>query len=182
MSTSENASAEATEPVAPKAKGGALRLIVAMAVAAAASAGGMYFMTHQPAASSEHEPVTAGHGDDGHGGTGKPKAAQGEAQYQALAPAFVVNLADGNVPRYLMTDIEVMARQGDVEAVVTEHLPSLRNAVLLLLSQQSSTDVATREGKLALQQAVLETVQEVLRKETGAPVIEAVFFTSFVVQ
>ncbi len=195
MSSPANKTAEPAT-AAPASPGRSkVLLISAVVLAAAASAGGTYFVSQRQFAAqapvdgeAEAEQSADSHDSkpDAHGGghadaavSGKSK---GAAAYQPLAPSFVVNLADTDASRYLMVDMEVMARKGSPEAAITENLPSIRNALLMLLSQQSSSSLHSREGKEALRQAALTEIQAVLTRETGKPVIEAVFFTSFVVQ
>jgi flagellar protein FliL len=54
--------------------------------------------------------------------------------------------------------------------------------LLLLLGQQKYLEMETREGKEALQNSVLGEVQRIITAETGKPGVEAVFFTTFVMQ
>ena len=189
MSTAAKAEiSEAPAEAIAKPKTRFLPLILAMVVAAAASAGGVYFFamptaaTHAatPEAEGQAAATSSAHGD-GHA-EAKPAAKSGTAIYVPLAPAFIVNLADTEATRYLMVEMDVMGRQGPVETLVTEHLPRIRSALLMLMSQRTSASLQTRKDKEALQQAVLAEIQSVLTQETGKPVVDAVYFTSFVVQ
>src|SRR5690606_34678013 len=49
------------------------------------------------------------------------------AQYIALEPSFVVNLADPGGNRYLQADVEVVTRDPATVAALHAHLPSVRN-------------------------------------------------------
>lgn len=113
---------------------------------------------------------------------GEPAALPAPAVYLALEPAFTVNLQSAEEARYLQTEIELMSRDRAALDTARAHLPRIRNVLLLLFGQQQPADLATREGKEKLQQTALEEVQKVLVAETGKPVIEAVYFTSFVMQ
>jgi flagellar FliL protein len=104
------------------------------------------------------------------------------ASYLGLDPAFVVNLESGDEPHYLQAEVQLMARDAHALEAAKVHVPMLRNALLLLFGQQKPADLATRAGKEKLQQAALAEVQKVLKAETGKPVVEAVYFTSFVTQ
>lgn len=103
-------------------------------------------------------------------------------QYLSLSPAFVVNLADDEAMRYLQVDIEVMARDAKTLESVKAHLPVIRNNLLLLMGQQRYQDLDTREGKEKLQAAALAEVQRILQEQTGQPGVEALYFTSLVMQ
>lgn len=115
--------------------------------------------------------------------------AEGETQQQAaapiyvdLAPAFTVNFQDNRGPRFLQVAVEVMTRGPEVKELLKQHMPVIRSQLVLLFSSQSSDELATREGKEKLIQQTLETIQQVLEKETGKKGIDAVYFTSFVMQ
>jgi flagellar FliL protein len=54
--------------------------------------------------------------------------------------------------------------------------------LLSLFSEQSYAQVNSLEGRQALQQSTLETVKSLLRDETGNDAIDAVYFTSFILQ
>lgn len=111
-----------------------------------------------------------------------PPSSSAPPQYLALSPAFVVNLSDTETMRYLQVDIEVMARDAAVLDAVKAHLPIIRNDLLLLMGQQKSADLETREGKEKLQAAALAEVQRILTEQTGKAGVEALYFTSLVMQ
>jgi flagellar protein FliL len=111
-----------------------------------------------------------------------PAAPSAPAQYIALDPPFVVNLADASGDRYLQVEVQLMTRTPKMEETLTQHMPVIRNRLLLLFSQQTVEGVRTREAKEALQAEALKEVQAVLTEATGKPGIEALYFTSFVTQ
>jgi flagellar FliL protein len=152
-------------------------LMLVLLVVLAGGGGGAYYYFMQPhAATGEH--ATA---DEHEGGEAKAAVA-GSANYVPLQPPFVVNLSDTEASRYLQADMEVLCRDPKVVEDVKLHMPHLRDRILLLLSQQRVADLSTREGKEALQAKILAEIQAVLKKETGKPGVEAVYFTSFVMQ
>lgn len=163
----------ATPPAAaaPKSRKGLL-IGVAVAVLAAAGGGG-YFMFGKSKADAAHGAPASG---------GEPAAAAGAASYLALDPAFVVNLEDPEAPRYLQADVQVMSRDAAALETVKAHLPRIRNSLLMLFGQQKPSDLATRAGKEKLLAAALAEIQKVMQAETGKPVVEAAYFTSFVMQ
>lgn len=109
-------------------------------------------------------------------------AARGPAQYVAIEPAFVVNLADEGSTRYLQTELQVMTRDPKIATDIGTHLPAIRNALLMLFSKQTQAELRTTEGREKLQNAALAEVNRVLKEETGNEGVEALFFTSFVTQ
>ena len=69
-----------------------------------------------------------------------------------------------------------------VELALKAHMPAVRNELLLLLGDKQYHEINTREGKRALSQEAIEVMRKVL-KDVGEPnSIEALYFTSFVVQ
>lgn len=113
----------------------------------------------------------------------KPAAARkASAQYFALQPAFVVNLADTDAVRYLQAEVQLMTRDPATLAALEQHAPALRHRLLLLLGQQSAARLADRRGKELLQQQALAEVRAVLRAEAPEARVEALYFTSLVTQ
>lgn len=106
----------------------------------------------------------------------------GAAIYIPMNPAFVVNFAPGGKARFLQITLELMSRSIETEQAVNAHMPVIRNSLLLLFSSQTFESVNNLEGKEALREQALTAVQEILEEETGDPGVEAVYFTSFVMQ
>jgi flagellar FliL protein len=104
------------------------------------------------------------------------------AIYLEFNPAFTVNLSDTEAMRFLQITVEVMARDQLVIDAVKEHMPRIRNALMLLFGQQKASDIATREAKEALQQKALDEVVNALKAENSPSAVEAVYFTSLVIQ
>lgn len=127
---------------------------------------------------AEEDSGEADVGDEGDGGGEEEQA----AVYIPIDPAFVVNFASQGKARFLQVTVEVMTRDPGVTDSVKLHMPVIRNNLMLLLSSQSYDSVSTLEGKEALREQALEVIQQILEEETGDPGIEAVYFTSFVMQ
>lgn len=105
-----------------------------------------------------------------------------KAYYEVLDPAFLANYQVAGRSHYLQTTLAVMARdQGALDAVHS-HMPLLRNRIVMLLSGESFEQLQTDEGRVQLQQQLLSAIQEIMKKETGKPQIEQVYYTAFVVQ
>lgn len=104
------------------------------------------------------------------------------AHYLALDPPLVINFDDQGLLRYLQVNISVMARDGALIEAAKNHLPHIRNNLIVLFSGQDFSMLSSVEGKEKLRTLALEEIQSILRKEIGAPGIEAVYFTNFVMQ
>jgi flagellar FliL protein len=173
------APAAAAAPAEAKKGKPIVLVLIVLIVGLAAGGGGAYFMVGGKAKPADAEHSDA-HDDadeeDGDSGHSKP------AQYLALEPAFVVNLADEGGTRYLQAEVQVMTRKPAVLENVKTHTPAIRNALLMLFAQKTQADLRNKEGREQLQAAALEEVNRVLKEETGKGGVEAIFFMSFVTQ
>jgi flagellar FliL protein len=136
----------------------------------------------QQAAESAAEPSAHG-ADAGHGGEGGG-GGDGEhvPHYYAFDPPFVVNFQAQDTIRFLQIKVEVMTKDAKVVEAVEKHMPVIRNNLIVLFSSQDFTTVSTRVGKERLRAQTLAEIQKVLKENTGQPGVEAVYFTSFVMQ
>lgn len=200
-------SAAAEAPKAPSSKKALLIPIVgAVVVTALVTGGAMFFLMpkekpakHAPAAAEGEAAAAAEHGDgeeaaaedegegdgedaaaeEGGGHEGKKAAA---AIYVPMTPSFVVNIGDNDSSHFLQIEMQVRAKNAAVVDALKLHDPQIRNAILMLLGAQVLTEVTSREGKEALQKKVLAEIQRILKLETGKKGVDAVYFTSFVMQ
>lgn len=157
---------DAPEGAPKKKKGkGKLLLIGALVVLVAGGAGGFFLMK---------------------GGHGKADAAAAvkakPAVYLQLDPAFVVNFQDENALRFLQVGVNVMSHDPEALAAAKEADPEIRNALLMLFSAQDVKSLSDVKGKQKLQAAALAEIQRVLKEKIGRPGVDAVYFTSFIMQ
>lgn len=97
--------------------------------------------------------------------------------------SMVVNFSDNGPARFLQVDIQLMTRDETVISAVQQHMPVIRNDVLLLLSGQSAAEIGTLAGKEKLRNQVRDAVQRILATHAGMHTgVEAIYFTSFVMQ
>ncbi len=106
----------------------------------------------------------------------------GQPIYIPLNPAFVVNFENQDQVSFLQVDIQVMTYDPRVAPALNTHMPAVRNELLLLLSGKQYHEINTREGKRALSQDAMKVIQDVLKSVNEANSIEALYFTSFVMQ
>ena len=86
--------------------------------------------------------------------------------YQGLYPAMVVNFRDA---------------VGDQHFMQT-HTPVIRNNLILLYGGVNYEAVTTREGKEQMLADGLREIQKVLTPRVGKPNVEALYFTSLIIQ
>jgi flagellar FliL protein len=171
-----------------------LIVITSIAVLAGTVFGTLYFMggksakkgkaQTEQAADAEAADAPADEGGDGGGegdGEGEDGAKQ-PANYVALDPPFVVNFEGTGPARFLQITVEVMTRKAEAAEHIKKHMPVIRNNLVLLFGSQTYDKVNTLKGKEELRQAALAEVQKIIEEETGEPSVEALYFTSFVMQ
>lgn len=101
--------------------------------------------------------------------------------YYSLKPSLVSNLEKNRV--YVRADVQFMITHPEHELQIELHQPAIRHELLLLLMEQTSTELLTAEGKEALRAAALAAVREVLDRQAGLEdVPKELYFTSFYVQ
>lgn len=129
------------------------------------------------------------------GGIGMPASAKSEDKaaakppvksapiYVELGEPFVVNFVEqGNQIRYLQVRIEAMTRDPAMPAEIARHLPRIRNNLVFMFSGFDYAALGTVAGKQKIRDEALAEVQNVLKQETGNAGVEAIYFTSFVMQ
>lgn len=105
------------------------------------------------------------------------------ALFVALDPPFVVNFEAEQLVRFLQVTVQVMSRDPATIDLIKANDPIVRNDLLLLLGNQSYATISSREGKEKLRQQALEAVRKVVTNAGGkAGKVEAIYFTSFVMQ
>ena len=111
---------------------------------------------------------------------GKPVKKQ--AIYEVLAPAFVVNYNYKGRQRYMQVSVALMGRDKAELDALHEHMPVLRNRLVMLFSSQDFASLITPVGKEMLRQQATASVQALAQKETGKMAVEQVLFTNIVLQ
>jgi flagellar FliL protein len=104
-----------------------------------------------------------------------------QATYYPLSDSFTSNLRDDS--GFVQVGLGVSTYY-DAEVIenVKLHEMAVRSAVLLALSEQESTALATPQGKEQLKARLRASINEVLKNKEGFGGIDDVYFTSFVIQ
>lgn len=147
-----------------KGKGKLGLLIVVLALLLLGGAGAWWFMHPTPKKA------------------GAAKAANLPEIYMPLDPAFVVNFQDQDAARFLQVGVTLMAHDQSALDAVRQNDPVVRNALVMLFSSQSYAVLSSAQGKLKLQAQALAAVRKIVAAHTGKPGVDALYFTSFVMQ
>jgi len=120
--------------------------------------------------------------------TGKKAAAKGAESSAKVTPedvgptfslgSFVFNLADMEERRYLKATIEIEVADAKLVPQVEARLPKLKDAMILLISSKTSSELLTPEGQMLLRQQISKRLSEIL----GEGVVKDIYLTEFLIQ
>ena len=107
-----------------------------------------------------------------------------QAIYYAIPEPFTINFLNQSKQkaRYLQIKVSLMAHDQAIIDSAELNLPMLQDSLRTLFSEQSFESVSSLEGRKALQASSLKTIKALLKEETGQDNLDAVYFTSFILQ
>jgi flagellar protein FliL len=159
-----------------KEKSGKGKLIIIIAAVAAILIGGglaAYFLLFSGDSGESSSETT---GEE----TGEAQVEQGPVQYLALDPPFVVTLP--GKPSLLQVGVSVRFANEALEAFITHNDPMIRHNLLNLLSTVDANALKSRAAKESLQQRMLGELNRILTELKAPAKVDAIYFTSFVMQ
>jgi len=106
----------------------------------------------------------------------------GSSPFIPLHPPIIVNITDGTRIRHMQVIIEIKLTDPAKSAELDLHKGPIRHELILLLSSQDSATISTAKGKEQLRKDALAAVQKVMQELEGEPIIEALYFTNFIIQ
>jgi flagellar FliL protein len=111
-----------------------------------------------------------------------PEAAK--AIYFEIADPFTINFISqsNQQAHYLQIKVTLMAHDQEIITKAELNLPMIQDALRTLFSRQTFEGVSSVEGRKALQTDSLGRLKTILKEETGKDNLDAVYFTSFVLQ
>lgn len=157
----------------PNGKSKLLIIIIAVLILALAGVGAMFLMgddTEEETAPENETTET----------TVKTKATP---IYFSVDAPFIINFSNqsNGAVRYLQVKLKVMARDQSVIDSFSLNLPAIQHELLLLLYEQNYDELST-VGTKALQEKVLAKANEIIKTQGSTGQLEAVYFTSFLMQ
>lgn len=111
----------------------------------------------------------------------QPKLVKDEI-YLPLDPPFVVNFRDDESLRYLQVGVTLMSHDPDAIAAAKNADPVIRDALVSLFSSKDYSIISDPAGRQKLQEQALAAVRKIVQARLGRPGIDALYFTSFVMQ
>jgi flagellar FliL protein len=108
------------------------------------------------------------------------QAEQGPVQYLALEPSFVVTLP--GKPSLLQIGVSIRFVGDELAGFIKHNDPMLRHNLLNLLSTADAKKLKERAAKESLQQRMLDELNRILKELKAPGQVDALYFTSFVMQ
>ncbi|MFA5626526.1 MAG: flagellar basal body-associated FliL family protein [Thiohalomonadaceae bacterium] len=104
--------------------------------------------------------------------------------YLELQPAIVVNLHGPGRIQFMQVEIAAMSRDSKVLAALEEHMGPMRDALITLLSAQTSEGMRDQQVREQVRLQALENLRSILETHAGfkRESLEALYFTNFVIQ
>ena len=81
-----------------------------------------------------------------------------------------------------MIELAVAVNDEEVNAVLDDHDPELRNSLLMFFSEQNSEELKSAEGKEALRQGAITVVEDIVSKHYKSGRVKDVYVTRLVMQ
>ena len=102
--------------------------------------------------------------------------------YIPMNPPFVVNLENQEQVSFLQVEMEVMTYDPKVVEAMKLHSARIRGELLLLLGSKQYHEISNIEGKRKLSQEAIAEIQKILQETGTTGTVQALYFTSFVMQ
>lgn len=116
------------------------------------------------------------------GSTAEAEVDYAEAKYIKLEPSLTVNFGNGDRLRYLEADVQIQTRHTEVAEAIEKHNAAIRDELIMLFAEQTPADLNEVEGREQLRKSSKEVINSVLEKQGVEGKIDAIYFTSFVMQ
>ncbi|NPA40853.1 MAG: flagellar basal body protein FliL [Aquificae bacterium] len=117
--------------------------------------------------------------EEGKEETPKPKVSpEAVGVMYKLEPAFIVNLADPEMTMYARVSITLELSSPEVTLEVQKREPIIRDAIIEILSNKTSRELRSPEGREQLKLEIIKRINTILVQ--GG--VRNVYFTEFVVQ
>lgn len=160
-----------SDAIKPKPKSKLPLIVIAAVVLIGGGVGAWFFL--KPAKAKDGAPAAA---------ATKP-APHAAPLYYKFDPPFVVNFGGEGAARYLQIALEAMTRDPAAAESLKATEPAVRHDLVMLYSAQDNATLMSADGKEKLRAATLEAIRKEVDSEGGnGKLIEAVYFTSFVIQ
>jgi len=109
-----------------------------------------------------------------------PFAKASNYAYFGFEPSIVTNyVAVQTKMGYVRLTVELMIEDAANYDAVEHHSPLLRDAIINIIGQQPEAKVKSINGRHQIQRLCEEKVKQLLKEETGQPLIKKLLFTQW---
>lgn len=147
-----------------------LLALVIIIVAAGAGAGGYWYLFGRHAAAPQQHVVVE-----------QPSVVQVRAPVYTDLKPFTVNLNDSE-GRMLYVGLSLQVSDDEAVKALTQHLPEVRNRILMMLSSQKAENLDTPQDKERLANELRDALMAPFDTSAIAINVRQVLFTDFIVQ
>lgn len=102
--------------------------------------------------------------------------------YVNLAQPFVFNVTGDSRERLVQIKTQLMVRGSENEQLARYHTPLIESTLLSTFASATVEQLRSPMGRVDLRDRASEDIKAALNAAVGAPVIEKVLFTDFVIQ
>ena len=102
-------------------------------------------------------------------------------QYVPLKPAIITNYQSKKLS-YIKAEITLQVTGNPTVEAIDRHRPYIRHNLVMLFSRQEEASLTSPDGKAQLKEDALAAVISALDSENEPTDIEAILFTSFIVE
>jgi flagellar FliL protein len=162
MSAAAEATANAPSPTKSKKK--LLVMLAAIALIVLIGGGTAVYMINKKAAEA-----AAYEDDEDSDSHEAAKREPGAAPVYVPLDPFVVNLADREAERYAQVGVTLEVDDAEFADEMKVYMPSIRNAILMILAHKRSSELVERAGKEALASEIMRAVVRPMGIEIAEP-------------
>mgnify|MGYP000034910930 CR=1 FL=1 len=157
--------AEDNAEAKPKKKGKLLIIIVVLVLLLGGGGAAAFFMLQKPA-DKDGEHADQAHAEEEKDTPIRPrKKKPGEPPIFVEMDSFVFNLQDTDQDRFAQVAITLEVIDKEVEAELGLVEPSVRNAILMLMSSKTSNEILSVQGKLTLAEQIVDFANSIMAGE-----------------
>jgi flagellar FliL protein len=111
-------------------------------------------------------------------------AAQPKVVYHGFDPDIVTNYVSDSQKSlgYVRVTMELMIKDEKFLPMIEHHEPLILDAIVGVFGKELDTTIKSLQGREEIRMKILQKVNELLKKETGAELIQDVLFTKYLYQ
>ncbi len=104
----------------------------------------------------------------------------GDYAYYGFEPEIVTNyISNRKKLGFVKISVELMVKNPDDLVIVERHDPLLRAAIIEVLGNQAEEKIKSLTGREEIRRECFDTVNNLLTKEAGKPLVVNLLFTSY---